>query len=632
MASSSEQPIISDVIASTTPSSVVNRQAHKTGVVPQDVELDDFSSPRNRNSLETDDLDPTEYPVPTEEELTTLRKVHGSISWVAWLLCIIELAERASYYGTTSIFSNFIQFPLPDGGNGAGAPQKGTQDTAGALNKGLQFASAFVLLFTFLAYAMPILGAWLADAKIGRYPAITLGVLIAGLAHIIQVIGAIPSVLQAGNGTAPFIIGLFLLAIGAGIFKPSILPLILDQYRIQRPYTKVLKSGEKVIVDPELTISRISMLYYAFVNMGAFLPISTVYIEKYVGYWLAFLVPTVVYLLLPLLLAFTYKRTYRRKVDGSELTNFFRVLRMAIARSKGKMWGDQFWENARPSIMPVGMRVRANVTWDDQYVKDVRRVVSACGMFLYFPIYYFKGGIGSVLYSQASTLTTNGTPNDLLGNFAALVIIVAVPILTYIVYPTLAHFHIRFGRISRITFGFLLAVASNISGAVLQYYIYKTSPCGYYATGCETGTGVSHYSVWLQMPTVVLSAVSELFCQVTAYEIAYARAPKHLKSLVMALFLFMGALSAALNQILTPWIADPYLIWMWVAPAVALFLQTVVFHWRYRWMDGDEFMTKEVMLTGETSDGEGARFPDEASVGYVLTCRSNSDKGGEGRK
>lgn len=33
-----------------------------------------------------------------------------------------------------------MQFPLPAGGNGAGAPPRGTQETAGALGKGEQFS------------------------------------------------------------------------------------------------------------------------------------------------------------------------------------------------------------------------------------------------------------------------------------------------------------------------------------------------------------------------------------------------------------------------------------------------------------------------------------------------------------
>jgi dipeptide/tripeptide permease len=72
------------------------------------------------------------------------------------------------------------------------------------------------LLFTFLAYIVPIFGAWVADTKIGRYKTILIGVLIGGVAHVIMVGGAAPALLQAGKGAAPFIFSLFLLAIGAG--------------------------------------------------------------------------------------------------------------------------------------------------------------------------------------------------------------------------------------------------------------------------------------------------------------------------------------------------------------------------------------------------------------------------------
>jgi dipeptide/tripeptide permease len=156
---------------------------------------------------------------------------------------------------------------------------------------GPQFANAFVLLFNFLAYAVPIFGAWLGDAKIGRYPAIFLGVLICGVSHIIQVFGALPSVLTKGHGLAPFLVSLFLLALGAGIFKPNILPTVLDQYANQKPYTKVLKNGEKVIVDPEMTIQRISLWFYWSVNIGAFFGVATSYSARLVGFWLAFLLP-----------------------------------------------------------------------------------------------------------------------------------------------------------------------------------------------------------------------------------------------------------------------------------------------------------------------------------------------------
>jgi POT family proton-dependent oligopeptide transporter len=42
-------------------------------------------------------------------------------------MCLIEFSERASYYGCKGPFNNFINRPLPIGGNGAGAVAPGGQ-------------------------------------------------------------------------------------------------------------------------------------------------------------------------------------------------------------------------------------------------------------------------------------------------------------------------------------------------------------------------------------------------------------------------------------------------------------------------------------------------------------------------
>lgn len=89
---------------------------------------------------------------------------------------------------------------------------------------------------------------------------IILGVVIGAVAHVIMIGGAAPSLLKAGKGVAPFIVSFFTLAIGAGIFKPNVAPIVVDQYKDQRQIVKTLKSGEKVIVDPETTIQRVFLI------------------------------------------------------------------------------------------------------------------------------------------------------------------------------------------------------------------------------------------------------------------------------------------------------------------------------------------------------------------------------------
>ena len=421
---------------------------------------------------------------------------------------------------------------------------------------GLQTASALGILFTFLAYVIPLAGAYVADTRLGRYKTIIIGVLVGGVAHVIMIGGAAPALLRAGKGVAPFMVSFFLLAIGAGIFKPNVAPTVIDQYTHQFQYTKVLKSGEKVIVDPERTISRIMLIFYAGINIGAFFSIATTYTEKYVGYWVAFLEPGVVYFALPILLAVVYKKTIKKAPLGSELTDFVKIIWTVIRENGGRFWNKDFWDRATAvKLAEKGKRV----TWSDKAVDDVRRTMNACAIFLYFPVYNINdGGVGAAASNQAASMVTNGAPNDLLSNFNPLTIIVFTPVMAYGVYPLLAKRHIHFGPVARMTTGFLIAAISGVIGGIVQYRVYKTSPCGYSASTCTIG--VSPLSVWWQIPNVSLGAISEVFCNVTAYELAYVRAPPHLKAVVMAMFLFTNALSSALGEILVPAIVDPHLI------------------------------------------------------------------------
>ncbi|KAF3392476.1 Peptide transporter PTR2 [Penicillium rolfsii] len=532
------------------------------------------------------------YEYPTEEEKDTLRKVPGNLPLVAFALCLVEFAERASYYGAKTVFSNFIEFPLPKGGNGAGAPPRHTQETAGALGMGLQAASGLTLLFIFLAYIIPIFGGWWADVHVGRYKAIIVGVAICGIAHIIQVFGAIPSVLRRGtsNSAPPFIIGMILLSIGAGIFKPNIAPTILDQNRQKKAYIKTLKSGERVIVDPESTTTRTMLIFYGFVNVGAFFMLATTYSEKYVGFWLSFLLAGAIYFLLPILLFAVYKKTYKQPPAGSsELSRAIKISGVALRQNKFQIWRKDFWEAAKPANLREKGIV---VSWTENHVRDVSRAVSACDIFWFYPIWNLNdGGIGSVSSNQGASMITNGAPNDVLNNFNALTIIFVVPLMTYVVYPALQRRNIRFGPISRITFGFFLATLAGLAGTLVQWRVYELSPCGYYASTCDE---VAPISIWWQLANTILSALSEIFANVTAYEVAYARSPEGMRGLVMAIFLFMNALSSAIGEILIPATKDPWLLWIWGAPTVALALQTVIFWFRFKHLNDEEYYVTSV--------------------------------------
>jgi dipeptide/tripeptide permease len=371
--------------------------------------------------------------------------------------------------------------------------------------------------------------------------------------------------------------------------------MLLEQNAQKVLLVKSLESGERVIVDPEVTAQRLVLAYYAFINLGAFFGLATTYAEKDVGYWLAYLLPGIIYLLLPTLLLVLYKRLITTPPGGSQLTNFFKVIGISIKRNGIWKFGRRnYLDVAKPSDL-AGQGITTikgkPITWTDGFVEDVRRSLEACQIFLFFPIFFLNdGGIGNIQTSQGGSMTTNGAPNDILINFNPLTIIIALPILSYGVYPLLRRYRIQFGPIKRITFGFLLAASSAAVGAITQYVVYQTSPCGYHATACAVGNGVSPISIWWQTPQYVLGALSECFAYTTALELAYARAPRDMKSLVISLFLFSNAIAYAIAEACTPSLSDPNLIWPFVATTVVGVVLAVWFHLLYRHLDDEEFI------------------------------------------
>jgi dipeptide/tripeptide permease len=419
----------------------------------------------------------------------------------------------------------------------------------------------------------------------------------------------------------------------SGLFKPNLFPVILDQDTQKGLIIKTLKTGERVIQDPEVSAQQLALAYYGLVNVGAFFQVATSYSEKYVGYWLAYLLPGIIYFLLPALLWGCYKYVIKKPPAGSDLGRFFRVLGTSIKRNGFKHFGKaSYLDDARHSVLAAqGITTLSGkkITWNEGFVEDVRRTLEACQIFLFFPLYNMNdGGIGNIQTSQGGSMTTNGAPNDLLGNFNPLTIIVAVPIISYGLYPLLRKWKIKFGPIARITFGFVLAAFSTTAGAVTQYYVYQTSPCGYYATGCTVGSGVSPISIWVQTPQYVLSALSECFANVTALEIAYARAPKNMKGLVMSMYLFATSISAAIQEGVTPALNDPHLIWAFAGTAIPGVVFAAIFYVLYRHLDRDEFLADGVA----DAVGDGARlFNEESERGSEGTEHVN-ERIGEGDK
>ncbi|KAK0635785.1 POT family-domain-containing protein [Bombardia bombarda] len=450
---------------------------------------------------------------PTEEELRTLRRVPDKIPMSIYTIAFVELCERFSYYGTTAVFTNFIQHPLPPGSTTGN--QNGS-DQAGALGLGQRASTGLTTFNSFWQYTTPLLGAY--------------------------------------------------------------------------------KTGERVIVDPAVTASRVYHFFYLFINIGALVgQIGMVYCEAYIGFWLSFLLPTIMLSLAPGVMLWGRKRYRRVPPQGSVLGRAFKLFALANkgrwsinpAKTYRNLHDGTFWENVKPSRFEAESKPKPKwMDFNDAWVDEVARGFSACAVFLWYPLFWLcYNQINNNLISQAATLRLGGVPNDVLTNLNPFALIIMIPLLETFIYPAMRKMRFNFTPIKRITFGYFIAASAMVWAAVLQHYIYKQSECGSYPSSCPTTVDIS---VWAQTGSYVLIAFSEIMASITSLEYAHSKAPANLRSVVQSVALFMNAISSALGFALVYLADDPYLVWNYTTVAILAVIGGCGFWLQFRHLDKEE--------------------------------------------
>jgi POT family proton-dependent oligopeptide transporter len=550
---------------------------------------------------------------PTEEELRTLRRVSGKIKWAMWTIAFVELCERFSYYGSAVLYTNFVNRPLPEDSN-TGAPVH-DGDLPGALGMGTRAAQGISLFNQFFAYIMPLVGAWIADARMGRFWTLHLAIGISTIAHVVLVAASSPGVIVKNDSAfAAFIIGLLCLCVGTGFFKANVSPLLAEQNEDTRMRVEVRK-GERVIVDPAVTNTRIFLYFYLCINIGSLTgQIGMVWVEKLYGFWQAFLIPTALFLIAPFVLWSQKKKYKLTPPTGSVLSKCLRMF--AYVQKKSTKTFSPDWSVAKPSNVPIEQRP-AWMTYDDAWVDEVRRGLMACKVFLFMPIFFLAyNQMTGNLTIQAGTMELHGVPNDIIQNLNPISIVIMIPIMDHVIYPLLRRFGIAFTPIKRMTLGFFFSCSSMIAAAVMQYYIYEMNPeCGWHINDGIGGNPdepcpPAPINVWAQSLPYILVGISEIFTNVTSYEYAYSKAPENMKSLVMSVNLFMSAISAAIGQAFTPLSGDPLLVWNYAAVAIIAFVGGVAFWFCFHHLDSDEDkwnMLKKTEFIGDNQPTKTAK-------------------------
>ncbi|KAJ5587020.1 uncharacterized protein N7459_002785 [Penicillium hispanicum] len=496
--------------------------------------------------------------VASQETHIGLRRVPDKFPRVALLILIVELGERFTYFGLSGPIQNYINNPYDPG-----------SDLPGALGKGQEVASALGNFFKFWAYASTVIGAIIADQYLGKFKTICLATAVYIIGLIVLVSTATPAGIHSGAGFGGLIAAMVIIGLGTGGIKANVTPMCAEQYQNAEPTLKVLKSGEQVIVDPELTVERLFMWFYWVVNVGALSPLITVNVEAKNSFWLAYLIPLIVIILSGVVFLAGQKAYVRVPPTGSAIIDACRVLNIA-RKEKG-------FQKATPSALQADGKLEmyqfaSSAKYTDEYVSDVRRGFMSCRMFIFFPFYFICWiQIWNNLISQAGQMALHGTPNDLLQNLDPIALCIFIPLLDLGIYPLLRKLKINFSPVRRIFTGFLLASFSMVYASVLQHYIYISPP--------------NSIHVWIQAPAYVFVAFSEAFMVVTGLELAFTHAPKNLRSVISALFWLTIGIAAAICIGLSPVSQDPYLVWMYGSLAIVGFVAGCLFFIFFRKSD-----------------------------------------------
>ena len=238
-------------------------------------------------------------------------------------------------------------------------------------------------------------GAIVADSFFGKVKTIIYFSVAYMLGLLILFATSLPIAIESGYTfggliTAMILIGMFVidhfglwscwhLHRGTGGIKSNVSPLIAEQYTGTKQSIRILDSGERVIIDPAMTIERIYTYFYLCINVGSMSSAFTTVLEARVGFWLAYLLPLCIFGIGFFILVKERRSYIDRPPRGSVVLHAFRIIWIGM-RSGYKL------DAAKSSFQRIEHRF--TVPWSDEFVDEIKIALACCQVFLFFPIYW----------------------------------------------------------------------------------------------------------------------------------------------------------------------------------------------------------------------------------------------------
>ncbi len=398
-----------------------------------------------------------------------------------------EAAERFSFYGMRSILATFLvaQFFNP------------------TMNPALQTvaeakANESTHFFVTLAYTLPFIGGLVADWFTGKYKIILYVSIVYCFGHLFLALFE--------DNLDMFLVGLLLIAIGAGGIKSCVSANVGDQFD---------KSNESLM-------SKVYGWFYFSINAGSV--IATVLIpwvyDQYGAKW-AFGIPGILMALATVIFFSGRKRYVRVPPSGINRNNFVFISVYALLNMGKKKKGESALDVAKSN-------------YDPEKVEGVKAVYRVMAVFAFAPIFWAMWdqnlsewvlqaekldrhiNLGFIDFTVLPGQVQTANPIFLLS---------FIPLFTYFIYPFFDKIGIKTTPLRRIGTGLALTALSFVIIALIQQSV-------------DNG---GHPSVWWQILAYVVLSAAEVLVSITGLEYAYTQAPKSMKSTMTAIWLLTVA-------------------------------------------------------------------------------------------
>lgn len=126
---------------------------------------------------------------------------------------------------------------------------------------GQAYATFLNQSFMLWCFLTPVMGAIVAEQYIGRVKTIIYSSAIYSSGLMVLVLSSLPAVQESVISLPGLLVSLLLIGVGTGGIKANVSPLLAGQYKPPDEIIRLLKSGEEVIIDRELTVQRFASFY-----------------------------------------------------------------------------------------------------------------------------------------------------------------------------------------------------------------------------------------------------------------------------------------------------------------------------------------------------------------------------------